>query len=163
MTDPKPQTPGSGSQWKYWGPGKEHTVHLQGPLASIHQSRRDSSTGPVWPGVLTSHRKLGARVYINPPKHELSLSSLLCDTGTNTPQCPARPTAGSSHLPLSAEGLGCTGTAPVRGSTRFQDYPVPPSPGCLSWRSSRVDDARNLPRASVIYGLTLCLLPSLTG
>lgn len=85
MTDPKPQTPGSGSQWKYWGPGKEHTVHLQGPLASIHRSRRDSSTGPVWPGVLTSHRKLGALVYINPPKHELSLSSLLCNTGTNMP------------------------------------------------------------------------------
>ena len=28
----------------------------------------------------------------------------------------------------------------------FQDYPLPPSPGCLSWCSSRVDDPLHLPQ-----------------
>ena len=31
MTDHKPQTPGSGSQWKYWGLGKEYTVPPRAP------------------------------------------------------------------------------------------------------------------------------------
>ena len=101
MKDPKPQTPGSGSQWEYWGLGKEHTVHPQGPLAPIHWSRRESSIGPVWPGVPIFHRKLEAHAYVNPLKYELSLSSFLCNTVTNIPQCPARPMAGCSHLPLS--------------------------------------------------------------
>lgn len=52
----------------------------------------------------------------------------------------------------------------MRGSTMLQDYPEPPSPGCLSWCSCRADDPPNCPRASVTpylrtHGLTLCLHP----
>ena len=45
MKDPKPQTPGPGSLWKYWGLGQEHTFHPPGPLSTHPLSHRESSGG----------------------------------------------------------------------------------------------------------------------